>query len=686
MLRTLILFAAALAGLSSLHADEGMWTYNNFPTDKVKAGYGFAPDQAWLDHVRLSSARFGQGCSASFVSPNGLIMTNHHCARSCVQNLSSAENNYIEKGFYARTAEEEKQCPALEINQLTEITDVTGKVGEATKGLSGGAFTDALDGAKARIEKECATSDKVHCEVVTLYNGGRYDLYKYRRYDDVRLVFAPEERIAFFGGDPDNFNFPRYDFDISFVRIYENGAPVHTDNYFRWSPNGSSAGDLTFVSGHPGRTEREKTIAQLEYERDRYLPQMTAWLAEYRGLLTEFQTRGAEQARTSNSTLFTVENSLKVYKGRQEALVDKQAFAAKAAEERSLQQKVDKNRKWNAEYGRAWDNIAKAVVRERELDTPYLYIERGRGFQSKLYTQAKTLVRAAAELPKSNEKRLPEYVDSKLPTLRQGVASKAPIYGELEIETLTFSLTKLREVLGPDDPFVRKMFGPHSPREIATELVQGSRLNDPAVRQQLLDGGEAAIDASGDPMIVFAKQVDGYAREIRKKYEDEVDSIVKENGELLGKARFAAYGTSIYPDATFTLRLSYGSVKGWAEKGTEVKPYTELSGAYERATGRDPFRLPESWLEARSKLNLSTPMNLVTTNDIIGGNSGSPMINRRAEIIGLVFDGNIHSLGGDYWFDEKMNRTVAVDSRIILEGLDNIYGAKRLVSELKPTT
>jgi len=675
----------ALIVIPMLHADEGMWTLNNFPSAKVGQTYGFSPDQAWLEHVQLSSARWGQGCSASFVSPNGLVMTNHHCARSCVQSLSTPKDNYIANGFYAKSQEQEQRCPALDIQQLTNISDVTDRVNKATTGKTGEPYNQALKAEKAAIEKECSNGDaKTLCEVVTLYSGARYNLYKYRRFDDVRLVFAPEEQIAFFGGDPDNFMFPRYDLDVSFVRVYEDGKPAHLDHYLKWSPDGPKDGMLTFVSGHPGRTEREDTAAQLAYERDYALPRQIAYLSEYRGMLNQFQTRGAEQARISNTALFGAENSLKVFKGRQEALVDPEQFQRKAAEEKELRAKVDADANLKSTCGGAWQEISAAVMKQRALDVPYLYLERNRGFQSRLFTQARTLVRAAEELPKPNGERLPEYVESRIPTVKQGIASTAPIYPELEIETLTFSLTKLREVLGPDDATVKAIFGPKSPREIASAAVKGTKLGDPAYRKSLFEGGRQAIDGSSDSMILLVKQVEPFALAVRKQYEKEVESVLKKNGELLGRARFAVYGNSIYPDATFTLRLSYGTVKGWEENGKPVYPLTTLGGAFERATGRDPFALPQSWLDAKSKLNLATPFNASTSNDIIGGNSGSPMINQKAEVIGLIFDGNIHSLGGDYWFDEKLNRAVSVTSSALLEALDKIYGATRVINEIRP--
>jgi hypothetical protein len=683
-LRLVFFLVTVLIAAVLVHADEGMWTFNNFPSDVLAQKYGFRPDAKWLDHVRLSSARIAGGCSSSFVSPNGLVMTNHHCAVGCVQDLSTPQNDMVTKGFYAKAQAQELKCPNYELNQLIQISDVTARVNAATRGKTDREFTDALNAEKAKITRECTTGDDVLCDVVSLYSGGRYDLYKYHRYQDVRLVFAPEKAIAFFGGDPDNFNFPRYDLDVSFLRAYENGRPAATEHHFKWSREGAKDGMLTFVIGNPGSTQRELTVAELEHVRNRELPDYLLYLSELRGILSQFQTKGAEQARISNSMLFSIENSIKAFRGEYSALIDKSAFAKRAERERAFRQKIESNPEWRKEYGGAWDALADAIRKDVAISTPYLYIEKTRGFRSRLYLLARNLVRAAEELPKPNEKRLTEFADAKIPQLKEDLFSTAPIYNELQIETLTFSLTKLREELGPDDRFLRELLGKRSPREVATELVNETKLKDVAFRKKLFEGGKAAIDASTDPMIVFAKQVDKQAREIRARYEREVEGVVKKNHELLGRARFAAYGTSIYPDATFTPRVSFGSVRGWEENGRKINPFTIIGGIYERATGRDPFALPESWLQSKDKLKQTTPFNFVTTNDIIGGNSGSPMIDQKAEIVGLIFDGNLPSLGGAFWFDETMNRAIAVHSQVILESLDKVYGAGRVLDEIRP--
>ncbi len=685
MRRTLAASIVLLASIAG--ADEGMWTYNNFPSRAVQQAYGFAPTQEWLDQVRLASARLARGCSASFVSPDGLVMTNHHCARGCIDELSSAKRDLIKRGFSAATAAQELKCPAVEVNQLLEIRDVTDQVQKATAGLEGEKFQMAQRAALAKLEKDCSGGDaKIRCDVVSLYNGGQYQLYKYGRHQDVRLVFAPEHQIAFFGGDPDNFEYPRYTLDVTFFRVYENGKPAKTPNYFRWSEDGAKPGQLTFVSGNPGRTSRLKTIAQLQYERDYGLPERLMYLAELRGMITEFQKRGPEQTRISNNMLFGIENGFKALKGRREALVDDAFFAQKIAEEKDLRGKVEANPEMKKQFGQAWNEIAQALQQQEELREQLTVLERSAGAGSDLFDIARTLYRASDELPKSNEQRLREFTDARQPSLKQNLFSATPIYPELEQTLLTFYFTKLRETLGPDHPAVREVLGSESPESLAKRLVSGTKLRNVKNRQALWNGGEKAVDLSKDPMIEVVRKLDPFARAIRKKYEDDIDAKITRNEELIARARFQVYGTSIYPDATFSPRLSYGSVKGWSEGGKQIAPITVIGGTFERATGKDPFALPPSWLKAKSKLDLQTPMNFVTTNDIIGGNSGSPVISQDLEIVGLIFDGNIHSLGGEYGFDASKNRAVAVHSEAILEALDKVYNAKRLLQELQPKT
>ncbi len=676
---------AALLPLAAVHAAEGMWTLDKLPAKDLQARYGFTPEAAWVQHAQRSSLRLAGGCSGSFVSPDGLVLTNHHCVRECVQQLSTAQKNYVADGFYAKEQKDEVLCPTIELNRLDQISDVTARVKQATSGLQGAAFSKAQKAEQSKIEAECVGSDKDHtrCDVVELYHGGVYDVYKYHRFQDARLVFAPEEGIAFFGGDPDNFNFPRYDLDIGMLRAYEDGKPAKVADYFPFSKNGAEEGELTMVLGHPGGTDRLLTIAQLERSRDIDLPSRLLYASEERGMLNQFATESAESARTSDADRFYLENSIKALKGEQQALLDPEVFNFKRRQEAELRTFVNASAARKAKYGKTWDEIAAAQSVYRNIETRWKFIEGRRGFQSDYFLYARMLVRGAAERSKPNPERLREYTESALPTLTQKLFSNAPIYPEFEKLKLGWSLTKLREWLGADDATVRQVLGKEAPELMAKRLVEATRLGDPAVRKALWDGGQAAVDASTDPFILLAKQVDPEARALRKRYEDEVEAVEKKNAELLAQARFDKYGTSVYPDATFTLRLSDGVVKGWNEKGTPVKPFTEIAGAFDRATGFDPFKLPDSWIKAKDQLNGAQRFDFVTSNDIIGGNSGSPMINRKAEVVGLVFDGNIESLGGDYWFDERVNRTVAVHSGAIVEALRKVYGAERIVKEIE---
>jgi hypothetical protein len=664
------------------HADEGMWTFNNFPSSTVGTKYGFTPSQEWLDHVRLSSLRIAGGCSASFISPQGLVMTNHHCAVECVDQLSTAKQNFEETGFSAKTPAEEKKCPDFELDQLVEIRDVTKDVREALTGKTGDAANKALNAKRAELEQSCGSDASVRCDLVSLYQGGVYDLYRYKRYNDVRLVFAPEFSVAQFGGDPDNFNFPRFDFDISLVRAYEGDKPVASPNYLRWSANGTKDGDLVFVSGNPGGTFRELTNAQLAFERDVLFPVRIPEIAEKRGQLEVFVNHGPEQAREASDDLFFLENGYKVYFGRQEALLDPQFFATKVQEEQKLRAATAADPKLAA-YGSAWDDIAKVQQVRAQLFVRNASLS-GRSFRGGLLGDAVTLVRAAAERAKPNRERLPEYTDKALVNVQQQLAAAAPVYKDLEELNLAFLFTVVRRDLGTDDPFARKMLGKESPEQLAHRLVAGTHLGDPKVREELYKGGQSAVDASNDPMIRFAASINDDLLAVRKDYEARVDAPTRTAAEKIAKARFAVYGTSVDPDATFTLRLTYGTVKGFEDaEGKFVEPYTNIGGLFERATGADPYALPESWLKAKGSLNLSAPMNLSTTNDTTGGNSGSPMIDKNANIVGLLFDGNIFSLGGDYGYDPVKNRSVAVDSRGLLEGMRKVYHIDRIVDEIE---
>jgi hypothetical protein len=676
------LLVVCLVLVQAVQSEEGMWTFDNFPSKTVATKYGFTPSQAWLDHVRLASLRIAGGCSASFISPQGLVLTNHHCVVECVEQLSTPQQNLVETGFAAKTAAEERKCPAFELDQLVQIRDVTANIQSVLAGKTGDEANKALHAEEARLQQVCGSDPGSRCDVVSLYHGGVYDLYRYKRYSDVRLVFAPEFSIAQFGGDPDNFNFPRFDFDIGLLRAYEGDKPAASPDYLHWSANGSKDGDLVFVSGNPGGTSRELTISQLAFERDTAFPFEMPELAEYRGQLEQFVTRGPEQAREAKENLFFVENDFKANFGRQAALLDAQFFGGKQQEEQRLRAAVAADSKLAADAS-AWDDIAQ-IQRSR---TQLFARRTSLGnffFSSGLMGYAVRLVRAADERAKPNGERLPEYTDQSLVNLQQELSAPIPIHKDLEELNLTYLFTVIRRDLGADDSLVRKMLGTESPEQLAHKLVSGTHLEDPKVREDLYKGGKAAVTASDDPMIRFYASIDSDRRQVRKEYEARVEAPTRAAAERIAKARFAVYGTSVDPDATFTARLSYGSVKGFENaEGKFVEPYTTIGGLFQRGTGAPPYALPESWLKAKASLNLTLPMNFSTTNDIIGGNSGSPVIDKDGNIVGLIFDGNIFSLGGDYGYDAAKNRAVAVDSRALIEGMQKVYHLDRIVAEIQ---
>lgn len=668
--------------ISHARAAEGMWTLDNLPVAALQSQYQFTPDQAWTNKVMHASVRLAQGCSGSFVSSGGLVLTNHHCAQRCISALSSPEHDYQGQGFIARNRNEELRCPELELNRLENITDVTATVRAAVAGKPRDESRTALNAATAKLTAGCVGNnrDTVRCDVVELYQGGRYHLYRYHRYQDVRLVWAPEFAAAFFGGDPDNFNFPRYDLDATLLRAYENGKPVASRDYFSVKAAGASAGELTFTLGHPGATERELTTAQLEFWRDVRLPRALVLSAELRGVLEQYRQSGAEAQRASDGDFFSIENSFKAYRGMHGALLNDTLFEQKRHSEAQLQQFVATQSSLAATAS-AWRDIANAQLVNRNINNRYYFVETGRGFQSRFFNVARTLVRGAAERSKPDAERLPEFNEAELPATEQELFSAAPVYPDYEKLKLAWSLTKLREWLGADDPLVRKVLGKESPQQLAERVIDHSRLADVSVRHALWDKpGEVA--QSSDPAIQLALLVDQEARAIRKRYEDEVESVERHAGQDIADARFAMTGTGAYPDATFTLRLSFGEVRGWRDGENVIAPFTDFAGAFRRHTGAEPFALPESWLKAQSLINGAAPLNFVTTNDIVGGNSGSPVINRNAELVGLIFDGNLPSLGGSMSYDETVNRAVAVHAGAIVEALRNIYHAPELVQEL----
>lgn len=672
--------------LPGVEADEGMWLLNDFPRERVQKKYGFVPSDEWLKHVQLSSVRLVAGCSGAFVSDRGLVLTNHHCVADCIGELSSQQRDLNRNGFYAATQAQERRCTGSELNQLIDITDVTDKIQGATAGVPEQRFGSALNAAISRIEKTCADGGALRCDVVSLYHGGRYHLYKYKRFTDVRMVFAPELAASRFGGDPDNFSYPRYALDVTFLRVYENNQPLKTPHFLRVNTRGPVEGELIFAAGHPGATQRLLTVTQLEFLRDVHYPEQLLYLAELRGRLTQWARANPEQRRQAADPMYEVENNLKAMGGEFSMLRSRDFFTAKRAAEEALRARVAQKPEWQQRFGQAWDVLAKVQLEHRKIYRLLQLLEKGQGFNSGLFNLARTLVRAADERQKPSEQRLKEFRDSALPSLTQQINQRAPHYQQLEELKLSFSLTKLREALGADHPIVKRIFGQYSPEEIAHNLITNTRIGDAAVRKQLWDGGAQAVAASTDPMIRFARSVDPDARAIRKRFEDEVESVENLKTELVAQALFAVQGTSVYPDATFSLRLTYGMVKGYRDAFGEIPAMTRLRGAYERHTGRDPFILPQTWVQAKSRIQLDTPFNFVSTLDIIGGNSGSPAINKDAELVGVVFDGNLQSLGCAFIYDDSTgsNRAVSVHSGGLVESLRAVYNATALVNEMVP--
>jgi len=666
----------------TLYADEGMWTFDNPPVKQLKEKYNFTPTQQWLDHLRLSCVRLNDGGSGSFVSTHGLLLTNHHVARGQLQKNSSAEHDYVRDGFYAATPDQEMKSPDLEVNVLVSTENVTERVNAAVKGAKNAEEEFAKrKAAIAGIERDSTEKTGFRSDVVTLYSGGEYWLYRYKKYTDVRLVFAVEQQAAFYGGDPDNFTFPRYDLDMALFRVYENGKPIDSKDYLKWNPKGAGDGELVFVSGHPGSTQRLSTYAELVSLRDTETPYILQRLKRRIALLKDYSARGPEQARQAASLIFFLENSRKVFEGRRDGLADKALMEKKRKEDEGFRAKVDANPEWKKEYGSAWTMEEDAIQKEK----PRIKQQVFRATDSQLADLAVQIVTYVAEIKKPDGERLPGFHDSQLDSLKQRLFSPAPIYPELEIARMTSALEAAQGELGPDDAWVKAVLNGQSPKDAASKLISGTKLADPALRKSLVDGGQAAVAASTDPMIAMARRIDPIRREQIKWFEDNVQSVDERAGEMLGKARFAAYGKDTYPDATFTLRLSYGQVQGFPMNGT-IAPYkTTFYGLYDRAASfdyKEPFDLPKRWADGKDKLDLTTPFDFVSTNDIIGGNSGSPVVNRNGEIVGLIFDGNIESLVGDFVYDSYQNRAVAVHTAGMTEALKKLYGAQKLVDEL----
>jgi hypothetical protein len=676
----------ALICIPLANADEGMWLYNQFPKQMLKEKYGFEPSDEWLDHLRQASVRFNSGGSGSFVSSKGLVMTNHHVGADALQKMSTADRDLLKTGYHAKTPAEELKCVDLELNVLVKIQDVTDKVNAAVKpGLPPAEAQQARRAIINTIEKENFDQSGLRSDVVTLYQGGQYHLYQFKKYTDVRLVFAPEHAIAFFGGDPDNFEFPRYDLDVCFFRIYENDQPAKIAHYLKWSKAGAADGELIFVSGHPGRTSRLNTVAHLEYLRDIAVPQQLDLLRRREVLLANYSERSLENARRAGDELFGIENSRKARLGGLAGLQDPAIFKQKRSEETQLRYRIDSDPKLKSQHGTAWKEIEDSLQVLKSIRDEYNAFENAGGFNTELFHIARTLVRMAAEDAKPNDQRLREFGAAGRASLEQQLYSEAPIYPDLETIKLADSLGMLMEDLGAEHELVNKVLAGKSPRQRAAELIKGTRLADVAERKKIAAGGQAAIDASQDAMIQLARLIDKKARELRTKYEQQVDEPQRQAYAKVAAARFAVLGSTTYPDATFTLRLAFGTVKGYEDEGKQIEPWTKMGGTFAHAEAhgnQDPFELPESWLKNKGQIDHQTPFNFVSTADIIGGNSGSPVVNKAGEVVGIIFDGNIHSLVLDYAYSDVQARAVSVHSSAIVEAMRKIYGAGALADEL----
>jgi hypothetical protein len=674
-----------LAAVPIVFGDEGMWLFNNPPREHLKKNYDFDATPDWLEHVQKSSVRFNSGGSGSFVSADGLVMTNHHVGADCLQKISSEKHNYLRDGFHARTRAEEHKCDDLELNVLMSIEDVTERVNAAVKpGLSPEKAFAARRAVMAEIEKESTDKTGLRSDVVTLYQGGQYHLYRFKKYTDVRLVFAPEQQAAFFGGDADNFEYPRYDLDVCFFRVYENNKPAKIEHYLKWSKAGAKDGELVFVSGHPGRTDRLATLAELEYLRDIGFPFLLQRLNRWEVMLMAYSGRSEENKRRAKEFLFSVQNSRKARLGGMAALLDPRLMDRKKEQEKKLRAKAAADEALKGARD-AWERIAGAQKVRAANIHKYTMLEGAAGFNSELFGIARTLLRAGEELPKPNSERLREFRDSNLESLKFQLFSGAPIYKDLEKVRLADGLTFLANVLGADNKLVQKVLAGKSPSERAHEMVEGTKVKDVDVRKKLYEGGKDAVAAAKDPMIEVARLVDTEARAVRKIMESEVEEVQRQAYADIAKVKFALEGTSTYPDATFTLRLAFGQVKGYEEDGKHVPFQTTFAGLYRRSAehnNREPFDLPPHLVEKKDKLNLKTPMNFVCTADIIGGNSGSPVINRQAEVVGLIFDGNIQSLALDFAFSDEQARALSVHSAGIVEALRKVYDADELAAEL----
>lgn len=685
--RTLITVIMATTALTQVRSDEGMWLLNEPPRELLKTKYHFELTDAWLERAMKGSVRFNSGGSGGFVSADGLIVTNHHIGAESLQKLSPPGKDYYKDGYYARSRAEELKCPDLELNVLQEIADVTDRVNAAVK--AGASPADAFTARRkvmSEIEKESLDQTGLRSDVVTLYQGGAYHLYRYKKYTDVRLVMAPEATIANFGGDTDNFEYPRFCLDACFFRAYENDRAITIKHFFKWSDVGPTDGEIVFVTGHPGTTNRLETYEKLRHRRDVTLPYTLARLRALEAALSQFSERAPEFAKMAATDHHRVANSRKAFSGQYQGLLDQSVMQRKKTEQAELfQRKVADNPPTS--YVEARDAIAKIAGAQnvvRSFEAEWSLIETGHAFYSELFAIARHLVRMRTELEKPSAERLREYRDSNLESLRFQLFSPAPIHAELERAKLAASLTFLAECLGGEHPLVSKILAGKSPANRAADLVTGTKLFDVAVRKKLA-GDNSMLDSSDDAMIQLAKLIDPEARALRKRYETEFEEVERQAFAAISRWRFEKFGRSVAPDATFTLRLAFGVVKGYEVDGSTLPFRATFGGAFERAERlghRPPFALPKRWVEAKGKIDLGTPFNFVSTADTIGGNSGSPVLNRAGELVGVNFDRNRHGLVRNFVYTDVQARHISVHSVGVLVALKSLYDCGPLAQEL----
>lgn len=680
--KSVVALSLVLTGFT--RADEGMWLFNQPPRELLHERYQFQATDEWLMHLQKASVRFNSGGSGSFVSEDGLLISNHHVGADSLQKLSTKERNLMKVGFYARTLSEEIKCLDLELNVLESIEDVTERVNAAVPADADPAIAFAARRKViAAIEKESLDRTGLRSDVVTLWQGGAYQLYRFKRYTDVRVVFAPEEQIAFYGGDVDNFEFPRHDLDICLFRAYENGKPAKIEHYLKFQPKGARDGELVFVSGHPGSTRRLLTVTELQELRDHALPDRLAWLKRREVLLANWCARSEENARRGRNSYFGTQNGRKALDGRLAGLLDGKIIPEKREAEQSFKEQLAAKPEFAGALV-AYDKIAEATAIQSAQAVRSDVLEGARGFACESFSIARALLRAGEERLKPDGERLKEYGESRRASLELGLFSGRPIYEDLEILLLTDSLTYLAGQLGADDPLVVKVLAGKSPRERAAELIRSTKVRDVSFRHQLYDGGSAAVAAAHDPLVELARLVDKDARALRDEDETQ-DEVKKQSHAAIARARNGLLGRAGYPDATFTLRLAFGTVAGYEESGRRIPAMTTIGSLYEKARDmkyQPPFELPPLWEKRKSRLNLATPFNFVSTCDIIGGNSGSPVVNRAGEFVGIIFDGNLQSLPWDYAFDSAQGRATSVAAPAIIEALGQVYGAKALVREI----